>query len=366
MRPLQRSVYIALVALVFLLTTNLATAQSVAKLDPRAVAVGGAYVAVADGWAAIQWNPAGLFPSGRNELGIATSYLPLEGGAWVEALRTLHPSGVGGLGPREAQQLINSKGSGLAGETQSFGVYLSSQRWGVGFQQVHYADELGSSRGDYTELSLSNLRTREFMLSLAQPIAQGKVVFGGTVKLVNIQAQSRWVGLENISFDSLEARKLLEMARQDSVDGQNVFTFDIGILIIPTNRFRLGATGKNLYQPEIDSGSERFTHLNRQVRAGLMFLLTPQLRLSADLDLLTEKLAIPGRLRREAGGGLEWLAGTVAVRGGLLFDLEAVDSKPLLTFGLGFMADSWRVDGAGTYGNERDGFGFSGALAAEW
>lgn len=366
MRQIQRSVSIALAALTLLLTANLATAQSIAKLDPRALAVGGAYVAVADGWAAIQWNPAGLFPSGRRELGIATSYLPLEGGAWVEALRTLHPNGVGGLGPLAAQELVNSRGSGLAGETQSFGVYLSDARWGVGFQQMHYADELGASSGTYTELSFSNLRTREFMLSLAQPIAQGKIVFGGTVKLVSIQAQSHRVGLENISFDSLEARKLLKMARQDSVDGQNVFTFDIGVLVIPTDRIRLGATARNLYEPEINSGSERFTHLNRQVRAGLMFLLTPQLRLSADLDLLTEKLAIPGRRRREAGGGLEWLAGTVAVRGGVLFDLEAVDSKPLLTFGLGFLADSWRIDGAGTYGNERDGFGFSGALAAEW
>ncbi|MED5560085.1 MAG: hypothetical protein VYE24_06640, partial [Acidobacteriota bacterium] len=103
------------------------------KVDPRALAMGGGYVAVADGYAALQWNPAGLWVSGRKEAGLMLGNLPLEVGRWVESLRV-----AGGfsdeLTGEDASATLMSDRSGLT-EERAFGVYVISVRFGAAFQQ---------------------------------------------------------------------------------------------------------------------------------------------------------------------------------------------------------------------------------------
>ena len=103
-----------------LLAASPAVAQTVSKVDPRALAMGGGYVAVADGYAALQWNPAGLWVSGRKEAGLMLGNLPLEVGRWVESLRV-----AGGfsdeLTGEDASATLMSDRSGLT-EERAFGV----------------------------------------------------------------------------------------------------------------------------------------------------------------------------------------------------------------------------------------------------
>ena len=143
--------------------------------------MGGAFVAVADGWAAVQWNPAGLWVGGRREAAITYGNVPLESGPWVDSLRAARgPSS--GQSPAEAFVVLRSPDAGLAGE-RAFGVYVTGARWGAGFQQIDYSDN-ASRLADGVDVDADSLRAQEFVVSLAHPMAQGRFVIGGSFKLV--------------------------------------------------------------------------------------------------------------------------------------------------------------------------------------
>lgn len=340
-------------------------AQSVAKADPRAVGMGGAFVATADGWAALNWNPAGLFVAARREIALTFGELPLEGGAWVEALRALRGAGDTDVSPTEARELLGQEGAGLAGERVA-GAYFTSTRWGVGFQQIHYVDESARVQGAAVDVRAASLRTREYLVSFAQPLSDGKVVLGGSLKYVTLESRNRVLPLSSLPTARLEAGGLLEAARNGPAGDDSAFTADVGFLLIPSYRVRIGAVVRNVNEPEVDSGTTGFERLPRQVRVGTMLRLHPDLAWSTDVDVQSKSLVRDGRERRELSTGVEWSRDVYAIRGGLLFDLDAVEKTPLYAAGLGLGGDSWRLDGAATWAPDRDGFGWSGALVAEW
>lgn len=362
-----RLAVVILVGLVLSLAGPPARAQSVAKVDPRALGMGGAFVATADGWAALNWNPAGLFAAGRREVAVTYGQVPLEGGAWVEALRALRGLD-SDLAGAEAADLLGEPGAGLAGERIA-GAYLASTRWGVGFQQLHYIDERtpgGAGGGSGADVAAASLRAREYLVSFAQPVADGRVVLGGSLKYVTLRTRNRVLSLDALSDDQLQAAELLDVARSGPSGDANAFTADLGVLLIPSYRFRLGAVVRNVNEPEIDPETPGIDRLPRQVRAGAMVRLHPDLAWSTDVDLQSGPFVEGGRERRELSTGVEWSRGSSALRGGVLVDLDAVERSPLYTAGLGLGGDSWRLDGALTWAPDRDGFGWSGALAAEW
>ena len=172
-------------------------AQAVAKADPRALAMGGGYVAVADGYAALQWNPAGLWVSGRNEAALTFGNVPFEGGPWVEALRVA--AGFSdALDAIDAVRILAPASSGLAGE-RVFGAYIVSPRFGGAFQQVTYVDEVSRLRGGRVEIDMASLRTREFQFSGAHPFMQGRFVIGGSARIVQAQGRLHSVSLEALA-----------------------------------------------------------------------------------------------------------------------------------------------------------------------
>ena len=346
-------------------TVSTAEAQAVAKVDPRALAVGSAYVAVADGWAALQWNPAGLWVAGRNEVAVALGNLPLEGGPWVESLRAARGLSTE-LDPSDAAATLASGGAGLAGE-QVFGAYVASKRFGGAIQQVTYVDEVAHLRDGELEIDAAALRTREFQISAAHPFVAGRFVIGGSAKIVQAQGRMRSLPLDDLDASDLTAGGLLSVARSGPVvSDDTVFSMDVGVLLMATSRFRIGGVVKNLNAPGLKSATAEIVRLPRQIRVGGLLLPHPNVKLSLDLDLSTDVFVEGGRARRELGGGLEWSGSSVALRGGLLFDLQAVERTPLYTFGFGLMARSVRADFAGIWAPDRDGFGWLGALAAEF
>jgi len=342
-----------------------AHAQAVAKSDPRALALGGGYVAVADGWAALQWNPAGLWVSGRREVALTVGALPLEGGAWVESLRVVRGFSEA-LAPAEAAVTLASESAGLAGE-RVFGVYIVSKRFGGAIQELTYADDVSRARDGRVEIDAASLRTREFQASAAHPLMQGRLVIGGSAKLVQALGRMQSIVLDSLGASALTAGDLLGMARRGPVVvDDTVFAVDVGVLFMASARFRVGGVVKNLNAPGLESSEEGFTRLPRQIRVGGMAQPHPNVKVTADLDLSTDVFVEGGRKRRELGGGIEWAGAGVAIRGGLLFDLEAISKRPLYTFGFGLRGEMLRADFGAAWAPDRDGFGWLGALAAEF
>lgn len=352
-------------ALAALLVAPAVQAQAVAKVDPRALAVGGGYVAVADGWAALQWNPAGLWVSGRNEAAAVFGSVPLEGGPWVESLRVA--TGLPGtVDPATAQAALSSPGAGLAAE-RALGVYIVSTRFGGAAQEVTYVDELSRADPQGLEIDQVALRAREYQLSVAHPLMQGRVAIGASAKLVQAQGRLQSVPLVGLTAADLSARELVAAARSaPPVAEQTLFSVDVGVLVMAGARVRVGGVVKNLNAPELDAGSQTLLRLPRQIRVGGLLLPHPTVKLSLDLDLTADSFVAGGRERRELGGGVEWALDAVALRGGMFVDLSAMQRRSTYTFGLGVGGDPVRVDFAGSWARERDGFGIIGALAAEF
>ena len=340
-------------------------AQAVAKADPRAMAMGGGYVAVADGWAALQWNPAGMWVSGRNEAAVTLGNVPLEGGPWVEALRVSrgYSDALDGVA---AAATVASRDAGLAGE-RVFGAYIVSPRFGGAFQQIDYADEVTRIRDGGLEIDMASLRTREFQFSAAHPFLQGRLVIGASAKLVQAQGRFQSVPVDRLTRQGLTASKLLARSRSGAVvSDDTVFAVDVGVLLIPSAKFRVGGVVKNLNAPDLGEVADPITRLPRQIRVGGLLLPHPSLKLTIDFDLTTDVFVVGGRKRRELGGGFEWSGGGLAMRGGLLFDIQAVERRPTYTFGIGLSGDTVRADLAGSWAPDLDGFGWLGALAASF
>ena len=354
-----------------LLVSPIAVAQTVSKVDPRALAMGGGYVAVADGYAALQWNPAGLWVSGRKEAGLMLGSLSLEVGRWVESLRV-----AGGFSDEltnaDASATLMSGSSGLTDE-RTFGIYVTSVRFGASFQQITYADEIASFIDGSVHIDTAALRTREYQVSAAHPLMQGRLVLGGSVKLVQAQGRLDGVSLDSLEGADLAAGKLLGLAHSGSVTSEDtVFGIDLGLLFMASSMLRIGAVVKNFNAPELDSSTkitpanEGQFRLPRQVRIGGMFLPHPQFSLTLDLDLVSGVFVQGARERREFGGGIQWSGDRIALRSGLLFDLKAIERRPMYTFGFGLSGETLRADLAGRWNPGRSGFGWTGSLAAEF
>ena len=354
-----------------LLASPIAVAQTVSKVDPRALAMGGGYVAVADGYAALQWNPAGLWVSGRKEAGLMLGNLSLEVGRWVESLRV-----VGGfsdeLTGEDASATLMSGSSGLTDE-RTFGVYVTSVRFGAAFQQITYADEISRFVDGSVHIETAALRTREYQVSAAHPLMQGRLVLGGSAKLVQAQGRLAEVSLASLEAADLASGKLLSLARSGSVTSEDtVLSVDLGLLFMASSMLRIGAVVKNFNAPELESAIEKTPtteeqfRLPRQVRVGGMFLPHPQFSLTLDLDLVAGVFVQGARERREFGGGIQWSGDRIALRGGLLFDLKAIERRPMYTFGFGLSGETLRADLAGRWNPGRNGFGWIGSLAAEF
>jgi len=365
-RPVARLfAYAAIGCLPLFVGTAAAEAQAIAKSDPRALAMGGAYVAVADGWAALQWNPAGLWVSGRREAALAVGSVPYEAGPWVESLR-VSAGYSDALAAADAAATLVSPDAGLAGE-RTFGAYVVSKRFGGAVQQVTYVDEGARLRDDLLAIDMAALRTREFQFSAAHPFMQGRLVLGASAKVVQAQGRLGSLPLENATENDLSAGALLAAARDAPVVAdQTVFSVDMGVLFMATAKVRIGGVVKNLNAPGLDSDPQGITRLPRQIRVGGLFLPHPALKLSLDFDLSSEIFVVGGRARREFAGGFEWDAGKFAMRGGMLLDVNAVEGRPGYTFGVGLNGDTLRADLGGMWSPDRDGFGWSAALAAEF
>ena len=324
------------VAIAILMTLpSLASAQSFGAAGTRAAGMGGAFVGVADDATAIYWNPAGLAAG-------AYFSLVLDGGAAE----------------------ISPGGSALGGDDSNFLLALAMPALGLGYYRLHSRtvsppatlEPFGPSSPPLltavSELRVDTLVTHHGGVTLVQSLWPG-VSVGTTLKLVRGVASS-------VSVPAVTAEQALETDAAELLGrATNRFDLDVGVLA-SGGPLKVGFTLRNATEPEFEApGREEGLVLERQARAGLSYMVTPNWVAAADFDLL--KTRDPFGDRRDIALGVEGrLTSRIHARSGFAFNTAEPDddgpSRRAFSVGGSFaVRAAVFVDGHFTTGNERAG-----------
>ena len=270
-----------------------AAAQSFEAVGPRALGMGGAFVAVADDSSATWWNPAGLATGPFLDLAIAR--VSGEADARLPAVRT-----------------------GL----WSFSV--ATPPLGVSYYRLQITDIRANTPTEPADggredraagMGIRSLSVSQFGVTVLHTITTG-VSAGATVKYLRGTSRVRAPEAVDSPFGLSD---LLDQG-DDLSGGAGRGTMDIDLGVLATiGAVRLGATARNLREPRF--GDSR---LSRQVRVGVAFdgaaAGTMPLMASMDVDLRRYATATGDR-RVIAIGGEHWMRpGRVALRGGARFN----------------------------------------------
>ncbi|MEO6212134.1 MAG: conjugal transfer protein TraF [Vicinamibacterales bacterium] len=312
-------------------------AQSFDVTGTRAAGMGGAFVGVADDATALYWNPAGL---------AAGSYFSL----------VLDAAG---------QRAVPD--TGLQGSRQSsFFLGLTTPALGVAYYRLQQ-DAAGPysllvPTGDSVpnrnlqgaaEVRRGSLTTHHAGLTLVQSIVPN-VAVGATLKMVRGFASSEIV--------LSTARDALDEDAQ-AASGSSRFDADLGIMA-SSRRLKGGLTLRNLREPEFTTREGVVLRLERQLRGGVSWAVTPNWLLASDIDLLVTHDAFGER--RDAAVGIEGkLARRSTIRSGLKLNLAdardvAVDgsARGYSVGGTFAVTPSVLVDTVAVTGGDRAGRGW--------
>jgi hypothetical protein len=283
----------ALVLFFLVLNIRPAGAQSFEAVGPRALGMGGAFVAVANDSSATWWNPAGLANGPFLDLAIAR---------------------VGG----EADDRLPATRTGL------WSFSLATPPLGVSYYRLQVTDirantPTGRADGDREDraagVGVRSLSVSQFGVTVLHTIMTG-VSAGATVKYLRGTSRVR----EPEAVDSpVGLSDLLDQGDDLSGGvGRGTMDIDLGVLAA-IGAVRLGGTVRNLRAPRF--GDSR---LSRQVRVGIAFdgaaAGTRPLIASMDVDLRRYATATGDR-RVIAIGGEHWVRpGWMALRGGARFN----------------------------------------------
>ena len=270
-----------------------AAAQSFETVGSRALGMGGAFVAVADDSSATWWNPAGLAAGPFLDIAIGRA-----------------------MGDADAAL--------PASRTGVWSVSMATPPLGVSYYRFRITDiqpaaPTGSAGGDREDItvgsSIRSLSVSQFGGTVLHTITTG-VSVGATVKYVRGTPRVQILGPAETQIGIPELLDLGDDLEGGDTDG--TFDADIGFLAT-VGAFRLGATARNLVEPEF--GDRR---LERQFRAGGAFDGTAAgqvpILVSVDVDLARYEAATGDR-RMVAVGAEHWLRPKrFAVRGGGRFN----------------------------------------------
>lgn len=402
---------VTLVAFLALLSSlAFANGLNLNGLGGRAVAMGGAFVGLADDFTAVYWNPAGLAKIKKTAFGATgsiimprQSYNYTVGGITfvdAEAVQKIYPAGLAGLYVPVTERL-----------TLGIGVYTPSglgSKWdGKDFPPTTV---LGKS---YELLSFIGVVT------IAPVIAyqiNDQISVGATFNInYGMFSISRWAQTRMVPFPPYVVD--LGQYEEDSTGWGFGATF--GLLVEPSEKFSFGVTYRTPSKVKMsgDVSIENFdvlmmntkSEFEREVTspqwfaAGIAIKPTDRLTFTADaqytnwnkLDKLETEFIDPGwKAVMEAtdGGtlllewedkiqwrfGAEYMLGNVALRGGYYYDPAPAPDKTftvlmpqfdynVVTFGLGYAKDGFVADLAFEYlmGKDRDVDPYPNALAPE-
>ncbi|MDO8756436.1 MAG: conjugal transfer protein TraF, partial [Elusimicrobiota bacterium] len=357
----------------FLLALLLAAAPARAlewhARGPRALAMGGAGVALAQGPLASYWNPAGLGRSNVNAYGIAIpfgAHVALTGSVYEGAqdLRNLRDRGTA---PSQAEidaalLKLDQPGNGVRVDGD-FGLNFRAGKFGVFFNgSVDAGAQPVVDRVNTTPAQIQNGQNNSKLVVKGAnivelgaayghelPFARG-LYLGGALKIMSAQiGYTDYFILRDQDVQSDIASKLKNGARKSSNVGVDLGalwdidrSFD-GVALKP----KIGLVGRNLNNPKfkqpdaarLAGRGENFT-VNPQVRLGAAITPFGWWNIAADLDLTRNLTPVDNAASRQLGIGSEfnvfnraWI--NIPLRVGLRRNIAEGSAGTMLTAGAG-------------------------------
>jgi hypothetical protein len=283
--PIRRLIQIAALSL-FVASPQAASAQVTEATGPRALGMGGAFVAVASDSSATWWNPAGL-----------------AAGPFFDMSLTRTALGAGDELPAWRQK------------TSSFSMATPP----VGFAYYRFRitdiqpfDPTGQGAGDREDgrvgVPVRSLSASQFGVTLVQTLIPG-VHAGATLKYVRGSVRAGREDSDATPSDLLDRGEGLEGG-----DSHGRFDADVGVIAV-AGAFRAGARMRNVMEPAFED-----VQLPRQTRVGVAFDPKPvtgvPLTIALDADVRTYASSA-GQRRVVALGAEHWLlSDRLALRGG--------------------------------------------------
>ena len=379
MRRETRSSLLPLAAFLALLSAGAAPAQMpYAPFGARQIALGGAAVALGNDPAGFVNNPALLLPdlaTSAISLGVVSTsagdFYPLvKGVSGNDPVELAKPGSVNADAVRSNLNALAAPGVGALGQ-RPMGIAAALNGWGITVVSwestgafvkpdlVHVQPGLDPSTSFAANGSLAAFRAltlEDYAVSRAFPFLDGGLVLGLTGHYLR-----GTTGIKEEDLFTTGTPRLDSYVRRGAGGGvdrtRSRFSWDAGLLV-NLGVFKIGAVMNGINRPQFPYDEEgaplperdRTVTVGRQTRAGFSLALARgALTVAGDLDLEKNETLVDGLASRVAGGGLEWLIGAFAVRGGLSVDLEAPGRPAVYSSGLGYRTGKFRIDVSGTY-----------------
>ena len=354
---------------------------------PRALGMGGAGVALAQGPLASYWNPAALGRSSANSYGVQVplgAHVALTGTVYegMKDLQALRDRGTAPSQPEidAALAKLNQPGNGLRLDGDfgvdsrfgKFGVFLNGTS-DVGAQPVidnvnKTAPQIQNGSNN-SKLVVKGANIGELGVAYGHelPFAQGLYV-GGALKIMSADVgYADYFILRDDSNQNDIVSKLKNGARKSSnvgVDAAALWDVDRsfgGVALKP----KVGLVGRNLNNPKFKNPGtattaghgDSFT-VNPQIRLGLALTPFGWWNIAADVDLTRNLTPVDNAASRQLGVGSEfnvfnraWL--NIPLRIGLRRNLAEASAGTMLTAGAGLNFLHVMLDASAAVSNRR-------------
>ncbi len=356
-------------------------------VGPRAAAMGGASVAVADDGTAVWTNPAGLARDERLDLEIFAGAVATNRNDFLGAVDRLSSIDLDRI--RSGQDLaripgavrdllrISEPGSGVVGSGAA-GLVFGKSGFAIAIGEVAYSavyptidlvhilpvspaiDPARAFANNTTGLSFAGLEAREARFSYATSFLAKTLLVGGTVRYI----QGRTYFLRRGVFDSdisdplAISRRAFDENRRDSTK----LAFDAGAMLNLGGKVRVGVVSMAINEPEFDVandpakpgllGAPGSYRLPRTLRAGLAVTPVGLLLVAVDYDVRETDTLLPGGRSRQLAAGLELKLPVFAIRAGTFRDSAAPDPHWAYSAGIGLGLKMLSVNAAVVFSSE--------------
>ncbi len=362
---------VILLTLSFLYSPTSAFANRFIHISPRSIAMGGAYVAIADDALSYYYNPAGTGLFKKNSWSIKTpyGYCSYDYNNFEDKLKeTLavdpmdawsDPSSAETLAknilelPGDHSHIYGSGHFGLMVATTGFSMSVLRYDYALFYPNIDSTrlnptnpmEDPNSIAGNNSKLAMSGYSVTEYGLSFSN--AGVGVLWGVSIK--NIAAMTYYDEVYLWDYDYQNADEAYRDALKKNRRYTNTYGVDFGI-IAPFGGGRLGAVWKNINQPDFMYSGRGDLYLRPQVRLGYVLSPAPGFMLAIDYDIRKNRSRIIGATDRQLSVGVEKSLGEyLTVRFGF-YQNVAQASDPIYSTGMGINISGLTVDIAVQFG----------------
>jgi hypothetical protein len=336
-------------------------AMEFAIVGPRAAGMGGAGVAVTTDSLATYWNPAGLAMSQTVDIRVQGTVQGIDRLGVIDTVKEINdlnktnPANIGraqGLADKINQPGATVSGIGAAGlyfkgywGNSAFGFNISDVATTGGFVKTPISVTGTGPFQVNGQFAVRGLEARQAALSYAYAFADRTFAIGATVKAIQGAAYTGLLDVNRAS-DSDNIQDSFGKAKLSTA-----VSVDVGAVFRPTSWLRVGVVGKDLTAPTFDAPDGSQFKLDPQARGGIAINPDSSLTLTFDGDITSNKTLVPGLKSRVLSAGAEQtiLGDFLALRVGVLKDVEDAKSTFTPTAGFGIRFFALRIDVGGGY-----------------